>query len=127
MDGKQQAPPQAQDAKKAPCMCGENDLQEPNGCAECRCQNRPYVVQVSILQELPPNKFKRNEKAKIIGIVIVLVLYCTWEALAIYGAWQIENENVYLSAFYTIVNWAFIAVAGWYFCEAILGKFDIMD
>lgn len=74
-----------------------------------------------------PNDSRWNKTIRVIGLIPPLVIFVVWESLAFIGAMNIENENIYLSAFYTIINWAFIAVAGWYFCEALLNKFAIMD
>lgn len=119
-DGEQQTPPTKENEKKKSCMCSESHVHEPNGCAKCGSKNGPHVVQVSILQELPSNKRKWHEKAKELGIILALVLFCAWECLALYGAWQIEDENIYLNIFLVIANFSFVAVAGWFYCDRIL-------
>lgn len=125
MDGKQQAPPQAQDAKKAPCMCGENDLQEPNGCAECRCQNRPYVVQVSILQELPPNKRKRNKAIGKLVEVVRFAFIVVLAFMAISANDSIDTGNVFLDLAVIISIYCFVCYG---LCMAVFRLIDkILD
>lgn len=126
MDGKQQAPQKETHKEKEPCMCSKDHLHESNGCSKCCCQNGSNVVQVSILQEVSPNKRKRNKAFGIIKIVSIVFLFMFWEMAALTGAFQIYDENIYDNAFLTIANFSFVAVAGWYLCGAILDKFAIM-
>lgn len=126
MDGKQQAPQKETHKEEKSCMCSKDHLHESNGCPKCCGQNGSNVVQVSILQEVSPNKRKRNKAFGIVKIITALILFMFWEMFALYGSWQIEYENIYLCAFYTIANFSFVAVAGWYLCGAILDKFAIM-
>lgn len=127
MNGEQQAPPKKENQKEKPCMCSKENIHEPDGCSKCRGENRAYLVQVSLLQEIPPNKRKRHKAFGVVKITMALILFMYWQMAALAGAFQIYDENIYNNAFLTIANFSFVVVAGWYFCGVILDKFGIIQ
>lgn len=75
MDGKQQKPPTQKNEEEEPRLRPKENLQEPNGRAECRRENGSDVVQVSILSELPSNERKRNKTDESRGEWYFLALF----------------------------------------------------
>lgn len=127
MDGKQQESQATKDRKEEACMCGKGHVQKSNGCSKRCCPDWSDLVQVSVLPEVSPNKRKRDKALRTVKVIAVIALFTFWEISALVGSFQIFDENVYDNAFLTIANFSFVAIAGWYFCDVILNRFDIME
>lgn len=108
MNGEQQKPPTAENQEEKPCVCSKNHLHESNGCSKCCRENWPYVVQVSVLQEIPSNKRKWNKALRKLVEVLRCAFIVALALLATSAIDSVNTGNIFLDFAIDISIWCFV-------------------
>ena len=125
MDGKQQTPQKETNKEEKACMCSEGHVPESNGCPKCCCKNWPYVVQVSVLQEIPPDKRKGNEAVRKLVEAVRFAFIVVLAFLALNATCIIDTGNIILDVAMKISLGCFVCYG---LCMAVFHLLDnILD
>lgn len=125
MNGEQQTPQKKENQEKEPRMCTKDHLHESDGCPECCCQNGSYVVQVSILHEVPPNKRKRNETLRKLVEVVRFAFIIALAFLAIGAIDSVDTGNIFMDLAIDVSLYCFVCYG---LCMALFRLLDkILD
>lgn len=125
MNGEQQKPPTAENQEEKPCVCSKDHIHESNGCSKCCRENWPYVVSVSVLQEIPSNKRKRDKALRKLVESVRFAFIVVLAFLALNATHIIDTGNIILDVAMKISLGCFVCYG---LCMAVFHLLDkILD